>query len=294
MESNGAIVLKEVSKSFGKKQVLKSITARIDHGKSIGLLGENGAGKTTLFRILLDVIAADHGEIRVLGCRPDGTGEIRQRIGYVPEKPVFHPFMTAGEVLEFRSTVYKTWDSARVTEYRRHLKLDPATKISEASKGTLAKLAWICATAHHPALLLLDEPTSGLDLLVRESVLTGLIREISEEGKTIFVANHRMEELMNVIDEIWILANGAIVRRVDTSEIRASARRITGRLRKEIPKDLKIIEEHRSGSVVSWLTVDKATFAAIQELALLEQMEVSTVSPDVSLRALLKQEEAQE
>jgi len=294
MENDRAIVLAEVSKSFGKKQVLKSITATIDRGKSIGLLGENGVGKTTLFRILLDVIAADHGEVRVLGHRPDGTGEIRQRIGYVPEKPAFHSFMTIGEVLKFRSTVYKGWDSVHVTEYQRLLKLDSATKVSEASKGTLAKLAWICATAHHPSLLLLDEPTSGLDLLVRESVLLGLIRELSEEGKTIFVANHRMEELMNVIDEIWILANGTIVRRLDTNEIRASARRITGRLRREIPKDLKIIEEHRSGSVVSWLTIDKATFAAIQELALLEQMEVSTVPPDVSLRALLKQEEAPE
>jgi ABC-2 type transport system ATP-binding protein len=293
MPNDSAVVLTNVSKSFGKKSVLKSITATIDHGKSIGLLGENGVGKTTLFRILLDVITATEGEVRVLGRCPDGTGEIRQRIGYVPEKPAFHPFMTIGDVLKFRSTMYKDWDSGHASAYQRLLKLNSETKVSEASKGTLAKLAWICATAHHPPLLLLDEPTSGLDLLVRESVLTGLIRELSEEGKTIFVANHRMEELMNVIDEIWILAHGTIARRVDVNEIRASARRITGRLRREIPKDLRIIEEHRSGSVVSWLAVDKETFAAIQELALLEQMEVSTIQPEVSLRALLKQEEAQ-
>jgi ABC-2 type transport system ATP-binding protein len=278
-----------ISKSFGKKSVLRSIDGAIERGKSVGLVGENGSGKTTLFRILLDALIPDAGEVRILGKRPDGTGAIRENIGYIPERPAFHPFMTAADVLRFRSRVYRNWNPERASAAVKDLKLDLSTTIRSASKGTLAKLAWICATAHEPSLLLLDEPTSGLDLLVRESVLNALIEQLQEEGKTILVANHRMEEMMNLLDELWLLADGKIVRKVNLEDLKRSARRITGRVRKEIPADLKIYEEYRSGNLVSWLTLDSETVSIVQELALLDQMEVSTIPPEAGLKALFKE-----
>jgi ABC-2 type transport system ATP-binding protein len=288
-KSEPAIQMSGIAKSFGKKSVLASIDGSIEQGKAVGLLGENGSGKTTLFRILLDALMPNHGEFLIFGMRPDGTGAIRNQIGYIPERPAFHLFMTTGEVLKFRSKLYNNWNFEFVAASTNRLKLDLNTKISAASKGTLAKLAWICATAYDSRLLLLDEPTSGLDLLVRESVLNGLIQQLQEQGKTIVVANHRMEEMMNLLDELWLLAGGKIIRKVNLDDLRNSARRITGRLRKEIPGNLKIFEEHRTGGLVSWLTLDRETLAAIQELALLDQMEVSAISPETSLKVLLKE-----
>ena len=190
-----AIRLEGIRRSFGRKEVLRGVTATAEAGKVIGLLGRNGEGKSTLFKILLDLLEPDSGTLEVLGERPDGSGRLRRRIGYVPEKPAFHDFLSAGEVLEWRARFFPEWDAARANALMRRLKLDADTRVKGASKGQLAKLAWVCAAAHDPDLLLLDEPTSGLDALVREEVLGEFIEELHAGGKTILVANHRMEEL---------------------------------------------------------------------------------------------------
>src|ERR1051325_4253453 len=101
-----AVCLDNVTKSFGKKQVLKGISGTIEAGKVVGLLGRNGEGKTTLFRILLDILAPDGGSISVLGHQPNGTGTIRELVGYVPERPSFHDFMRIGDVFKLRSRFF--------------------------------------------------------------------------------------------------------------------------------------------------------------------------------------------
>jgi len=218
------IVLEGVTKAFGKKSVLSGLSGRIAAGKMVGLLGRNGEGKTTLLRLMLDILIPDSGKISILGLSPDRTGQIRKLIGYIPERPSFHNFWSAEQVFSFRSRLFKTWDAGKAIELSRNLDLDPRTAIRTASKGTLAKIAWVCALAHRPKLLLLDEPTSGLDLVVRQSILRNLIGEMSEEGTTILVANHRMEELAGILDGLWILSAGKIQRTIDMEIGRASCR----------------------------------------------------------------------
>lgn len=79
--SDKAIILENVSRSFGKKKILQGISAEVETGKIVGILGRNGEGKTTLFRILLDLLAADEGDISVMGMQPDGSGKIRKSVG---------------------------------------------------------------------------------------------------------------------------------------------------------------------------------------------------------------------
>ncbi|MBI3299767.1 MAG: ABC transporter ATP-binding protein [Elusimicrobia bacterium] len=225
-----ALRLDGIRRSFGRKEVLRGVTATAETGKVIGLLGRNGEGKSTLFKILLDLLEPDAGTVEVLGERPDGSGRLRRRIGYVPEKPVFHDFLNAGEVLDWRARFFPDWDDARARGLMASLKLDPATRVRGASKGQLAKLAWVCATAHDPDLLLLDEPTSGLDALVREEVLDGLIGELHAGGKTILIANHRMEELGGILDEVWVLSGGVLSAVVELERLRAEACLVTARL----------------------------------------------------------------
>ena len=86
-----AIIIENVSRSFGKKKILQGISGEVETGKIVGILGRNGEGKTTLFRILLDLLAADEGNISVLGMQPDGSGKIRKSVGYVPEIPEAQP-----------------------------------------------------------------------------------------------------------------------------------------------------------------------------------------------------------
>ena len=248
-----SIVLEHVKKSFGKHQVLKDINGTIAEGSTIGILGRNGEGKTTLFKIMLDILAADEGKINVLNHAPDGSSRIRTIAGYVPERPVFHSFMTVDDVFKFRTRLFPNWHHALMNETARSLDLDLSTLIKGASKGTLAKTAWICATAHRPKVLILDEPTSGLDPIVRDALLSQCVREQSSEGKTIIVASHHLEEWLNLLDEIWVMSGGVIAGKYKLQDLRENAFRITGQVKECIiasrPFDRRRIQNRRPGAM---------------------------------------------
>lgn len=287
-----SIVLEHVKKSFGNHQVLKDINGTIAEGMTIGILGRNGEGKTTLFKILLDILAADEGKISVLNHAPDGSSHIRTIAGYVPERPAFHSFMNVDDVFKFRSRLFSNWDHALMHETARALDLDLKTAIKGASKGTLAKTAWICATAHHPKVLILDEPTSGLDPIVRDALLSQCVREQSIEGKTILVASHHLEEWLNLLDEIWVMSGGLIAGKYKLQDLRENAFRITGRLKNPtLPAGLAIVEEFRTGDVVQWLTIDPNTREQIQSLSILDQMDAQPLPLESTLKLLLQTED---
>lgn len=284
-----AIMLAQVRKSFKKKNVLNGISGEVEHGKVVGVLGRNGEGKTTLFRIMLDMLAHDGGYISILGREPNGTGKVRGLVGYIPERPTFHEFMSVQDVLKLRAGFFPTWIWTKAYKMANELELDLSTPIKGASKGALAKTAWICATAHNPKVLLLDEPTSGLDSLVRDSVLTHLVGELAEEGKSIMVANHHMEELAGVLDEIWVMAGGKIRKVYSVEELRENACLISGRPKAKelIPEDLAIVEEPGIGDLVRWQAVDQKTVERVRELCLLDQMKVEPLPLETVFKLLL-------
>lgn len=289
MQNHHAIVIDGIAKSFGKKKVLKGVSGTIAEGKVVGLLGRNGEGKTTLFKIMLDILAADDGQVSILGQTPDGTGRMRGLVGYIPERPAFHEFMRVEEVLSLRSAFFPSWNWDKARELAKKLSLDLKTPVKGASKGTLAKTAWICATAHNPRVLILDEPTSGLDMVVRESVLSHIVRELTDEGKTILVTNHHMEEMLGVLDEVWIMAGGRIESAHTLEQLRQSAFQVTGRIKAGAtpPSDLHVEEEQKIGDLVQWLVVDKESLYRIKQLDLLEQMQTEALPLETTFKLLL-------
>lgn len=284
------IRLSGVSRSFGRKDVLRGITATAAEGKVIGLLGRNGEGKTTLFQIMLDMLTADEGQVEVLGLRPNGSGSIRQRVGYIPEKPAFHDFMNVMEVFQLRARFFQRWNMEQALDLARQMDLDVRTKIKGASKGTLAKAAWICAAAHGPELFLMDEPTSGLDALVRDDILNHLLDELHDKGRTILVANHRMEELSGVLDEVWVLSGGVISGVHDVDALRTQACRITGRLKAgaSIPQGIPIIALSMTGPLAEWATFEASAAERLMGSGVLESVEKAPLPLDIALKLLLK------
>jgi ABC-2 type transport system ATP-binding protein len=286
-----AIVLEHVQKSFKKKQVLKNVTGSIEYGKTIGLLGRNGEGKTTLFRIMLDILAADRGRIQLDGHIPDGSGKIRSIVGNVPERPVFHTFMNVKNVFNMRKQIFPAWDDTLASEIAKKLDLDVSTSINGASKGTLAKTAWICATAHKPRILLLDEPTSGLDVIVRDALLTQCVHQQIAEDRTIVIASHHLEDWLNLLDEIWVLSDGVIAAKHTLDDLRENALRIKGVLNEQSsPAGLEIVEESRIGNLVSWLTINPEVSKKIQSLSVLDQVEIEPLPLESTLKLLLLKE----
>jgi ABC-2 type transport system ATP-binding protein len=285
---NTAIELRDIHKSFGRRKVLRGVSGRIEKGKVVGLLGRNGEGKTTLFRILLDITACESGEVSVLGMKPNGTGKIRLHAGYVPERPSFHEFMKIEDVFRLRSEFFPTWNWKRAEEMAKALELDIKTAVKGASKGTLAKTAWICATAHNPQVLFLDEPTSGLDAVIRDSVLSHFVRELTQDGKTILVTNHHMEELLGVLDEVWILGGGRIVASYSLEELKQNAHQVTGRLKDSgSAHGLTLLHQQKMGDLVRWVVMNKETLYRIRQQELLYQMEISSLPVEETFKLLL-------
>lgn len=288
-ESKPAVVVEGITRTFGPKAVLKGVSGRIERGRVVGLLGRNGEGKSTLFQILLDLLAADSGEAEVLGLRPDGSGRIRQLVGYIPERPVFHETMTIGEVFHFRSRFFGNWRMMRAWALAKQLGLDLHAPVRGASKGTLGKLAWACAAAHEPELFFLDEPTSGLDSLVRDDILTHLVGELQESGKTILVANHRMDELAGILDEVWVLADGVVARRHDVERLRTEACRITARVKDGSPasRQWPVPPLRSEGSLVEWVVFEREAEERILGSKHLETTERAALEVDETLKLLL-------
>jgi ABC-2 type transport system ATP-binding protein len=218
-------------KSFGPAKVLTGLDLSARRGEVIGILGRNGAGKTTLFRLILDLLEKDAGTVLLGGRAPDGSGAIRQRIGYVPEHPVFHPGMTAAEVFAFRSGFYPRWNMEKAVSTARRLELQLDKKTSAFSKGGLAKLAWCCAVAHDPDLLLLDEPTSGLDYLIKDKIMDGLIGELVSAEKTVMIASHVMEDVFSLTDRLAVLSAGGISSLHVSEELKTQAFLVSARLK---------------------------------------------------------------
>jgi ABC-type multidrug transport system ATPase subunit len=146
----------------------------------------------------------------------------------------------------------------------RRLGLDPVAKVASASKGTLGKLAWVCAAAHEPELYLLDEPTSGLDALVREDLLGNLIEELHGRGGTFIIANHRMEELAGLLDEVWVLVGGRLSVH-DAEALRSGARRVSGRLRDgaALPAGLAVARLSQDGPLAEFAVFSESAAHAL-------------------------------
>lgn len=288
MKDNDPILTcKGLSKNFGSKKVLNGLDLEAAAGEVIGILGRNGSGKSTLFKILLDLTAADSGSVSALGLSPDGSGKLRGLIGYVPEKPAFHGFMTVAETLAFRASFFSSWDKAKAAALCKTLELDTKAKAGELSKGNTAKLAWICAAAHNPRLLLLDEPTSGLDYLVRDHILNGLIGELAEGGRTIIISNHRMGEMGGLLDRVCVLKDGRIAADHKADFIKTETYKVILREAAPRPEEPGVKALSRAGSVSELAVFGKEKLEALKNSGDLSGAEVSPLDLDSALKALL-------
>jgi len=162
------------------------------------------------------------------------------------------------------------------------------SKMLQASKGTLCKTAWVCASAHNPEILLLDEPTSGLDPVSRDSVLHSLVGELTHQDMTVVVANHHMEELIGILDEVWVLSEGTFKHRLSMEEFRRSSFRITGRLRKPLQSlPVGVYEEGRDGDWVRWFTFNSEIVPVVQKSNALERMQCEPLPIKDAIKSLL-------
>ncbi|WP_420398784.1 gliding motility-associated ABC transporter ATP-binding subunit GldA [Flagellimonas sp.] len=215
-----SIIVKNVSKHFGKQKALKDVSFSIAKGEIVGFLGPNGAGKSTMMRILTTYYKADNGNAEVNGFDvQDAESEVKKSIGYLPEHNPLYLDMYVKEYLAFNADVYKV-SKNRVDEVIEQTGLTPEShkKIGQLSKGYRQRVGLAAALLHNPEVLILDEPTTGLDpnQLVE---IRKLIREIGKE-KTILLSTHIMKEVEAVCDRVILIHKGKLVADKKLEELR--------------------------------------------------------------------------
>lgn len=221
------IEIDQATKRFGQQTAVDNVSLTVPSGCVFALLGENGAGKTTLVKMLLGLMEADEGKLNVLGLACNSRGdEIRQRIGYVPERPTLYEWMTASEIGWFTAGFYPDGFEQHYRNLLDRYKVPLQRKIREMSKGMRAKVALSLAMAHQPELLILDEPTSGLDTLVRREFLESMV-DIAAEGRTVLLSSHLIGEVERVADRVAIIREGQLLKSQSLDEMKQSALEVT-------------------------------------------------------------------
>lgn len=214
------VMIKDLTKKFGKVTALDGIDLKVNKGEIYGFIGPNGAGKTTTIRILLGILKATEGDVKVFGkdAWKDAV-EIHKKIAYVPGEVNLWPNLTGGEVIDLFVRLRASNNKSRREELIERFNLDPSKKCRTYSKGNRQKVALIAAFASEADLYILDEPTSGLDPLM-ENVFQECVIEAKHQGKSILLSSHILSEVEKLCDKVSIIRQGKIIESGSLDELR--------------------------------------------------------------------------
>jgi len=214
--------VKNLTKSFDAKIVLDNLSFDLEKGEVFGLLGPNGAGKTTIIRIILDIIRADQGEIKIFGEKFDEN--LKEKIGYLPEERGLYQKITVLECLRYFAelkNVKKSEDKIDFWLDKVGLRDYKKKKIEGLSKGMQQKIQLVAAFIHNPGLLILDEPFSGLDP-INTKMAKDILLDLKSEGKTIILSTHQMDQVERTCDRILMINRGKRVLYGSLDEIKSN------------------------------------------------------------------------
>jgi ABC-2 type transport system ATP-binding protein len=218
-----AIETRDVRKRYGTLDALAGVSLQVQEGEFFALLGPNGAGKTTLISTLAGLTSADSGTLSVMGHDVvNQYREARSALGIVPQEIVFDPFFSVRETLRFQAGYFGIPRSASldswIDELLANLSLsDKADKnMRQLSGGMKRRVLVAQALVHRPPVIVLDEPTAGVDVELRQT-LWAFIRRLNQEGHTILLTTHYLEEAQQLCSRIAMMKSGAIVA-MDTTD----------------------------------------------------------------------------
>jgi ABC-2 type transport system ATP-binding protein len=215
-----AIDITGLVKTFGPTRALDGLDLTVETGEVHGFLGPNGSGKSTTIRVLLGLLRADAGDVRLLGGDPWSDGvALHRRLAYVPGDVNLWPNLSGGEAIDLLGRLRGGLDPRRRADLLERFDLDPTKKARAYSKGNRQKVALVAALASDVELLILDEPTSGLDPLM-EAVFQDCIREIKDAGRTVLLSSHILAEVEALCHRVSIIRAGRTVEVGTLDELR--------------------------------------------------------------------------
>jgi len=240
-----------------KKTALNALDLQIKKGEIFGLLGPNGSGKTTTIKLLLGLLFPTKGEATVFGM-PAADVRKNERIGYLPEESYLYRFLNAEETLDFYGRLFDMPTEVRKKRAADLIRLvgleqDRRRTLREYSKGMRQRIGLAQALINDPEFIILDEPTSGLD--PNGTIwMKDLIRQLRDQGKTVLMCSHRLDDVQAVCDRIAILYNGDLQEMGNVTSLvedaaRVEMRAINLRLTDDLERELAAVIERHGGKL---------------------------------------------
>lgn len=203
-------------------KALDNVSFEVKQGEFFALLGHNGAGKTTLISAMAGLVELTQGEIAVCGFDVKKSPfAVRKNLGVVPQELVFDPFFTVREALKFQSGYFGiAKNDDWIDEILHHLGLTDKAKVNSRnlSGGMKRRLMVALALVHKPPVIVLDEPTAGVDVELRQN-LWAFIRRLNQDGHTVILTTHYLEEAQTLCSRIAMMKNGKLVALDDTEKL---------------------------------------------------------------------------
>lgn len=223
-------------KRFADKHVLKGISATVQQGEVIGLLGLNGAGKTTLLETALGFALLDAGNVQLFGQESAliVDEKLKHRVGFVPQQDELMPQLKGREYLALIGEFYRHWNPALIARLATEWAVPLELMIQKMSVGQRQKLSILSALGHEPDLLILDEPVASLDPVARRQFLKEIIALASSGDRTVLFSTHIVSDLERVANRVWIMRDGEL----QIDEALDTLKERTVRLR--LPSDAKL------------------------------------------------------
>lgn len=211
------IEVKNLTKKFGRKTVLKGASFTAEKGKITCLVGINGVGKTTIMKAIMALTSIEGGEILINGEKiHKGSFE---KVTFIPDTITMLPSMKIKEAMQFMADFYQSWNQERANELLEFFRLNANDRISDLSKGNTAKVNILLGLAQDVDFLLMDEPFSGIDIFSREQIANVFTSHLIED-RGVIITTHEINDIEHLIDKVVLLDNGIVLKEFNTEEMR--------------------------------------------------------------------------
>ncbi len=235
------IQLTQLQRQLGKVTIIKSITAQVNAGDVVALLGKNGAGKTTLIETMLGFAFPSFGSSTLWNKNAtDMQGDTKQRIGFVPQQNELLANLNGKDHVELFKAFRTKWNQELVDKLVFEWLIPMDLNVGKMSVGQQQKLSILLAMAHEPELLILDEPVASLDPVARRQFLQQLIDIAVDAKRAIVFSSHIVSDMERIANQVWMLQNGELSYQGGLDELKESIARITLYADENLPKDLQL------------------------------------------------------